>query len=137
MPLTICLYLWTLRAQLVFEGCKVPASNVLGRVNEGVGVMMSGLDLERLVLAAGPVGIMQVCLCVLEKSCEVHTRRAPGHVCPSSTLSSLQRSHSKMQASLDVATEYATQRKQFGQAIGEFQLIQGKLADMYRCVLLA
>ncbi|KAF5841387.1 isovaleryl-CoA dehydrogenase, partial [Dunaliella salina] len=80
-------------AELVFEDCQVPMSNVLGEVNGGVGVMMSGLDLERLVLAAGPVGIMQACL--------------------------------------DVAVPYATQRKQFGQAIGEFQLIQGRLANMY------
>ncbi|GFR52095.1 hypothetical protein Agub_g14605 [Astrephomene gubernaculifera] len=79
--------------ELVFEDCEVPASNVLGPVGGGVGVMMSGLDYERLVLAAGPCGLMA--------------------------------------AALDVALPYATQRKQFGQAIGEFQLIQAKLADMY------
>lgn len=79
--------------ELLFEGCEVPAENVLGEVNGGVKVLMSGLDYERLVLAAGPVGLMQ--------------------------------------AALDVALPYATQRKQFGQAIGEFQLIQGKLADMW------
>ncbi|KAG2482300.1 hypothetical protein HYH03_018764 [Edaphochlamys debaryana] len=79
--------------ELVFENCEVPAENVLGGVGRGTAVMMSGLDLERLVLAAGPCGLMA--------------------------------------AALDVALPYATQRKQFGQAIGEFQLIQGRLADMY------
>jgi len=79
--------------ELVFEDCRVPAANVLGAVNEGVKVLMSGLDFERVVLAAGPVGIMQACL--------------------------------------DVVTPYIHERKQFGQAIGEFQLVQGKLADMY------
>ncbi len=79
--------------ELVFENCKVPESNVLGQENRGVYVLMSGLDLERLVLAAGPVGLMQ--------------------------------------AACDVAFEYAHQRKQFGQLIGEFQLLQGKMADMY------
>ena len=80
-------------SELVFEECEVPAENVLGRVNEGVRVLMSGLDYERAVLAAGPLGIMQ--------------------------------------AALDVVVPYIHERKQFGQAIGEFQLIQGKLADMY------
>lgn len=79
--------------ELIFEDCEVPAENVLGGVNRGAQVLMSGLDYERLVLSAGPVGLMQACL--------------------------------------DVAIPYATQRKQFGQAIGQFQLIQGKLADMY------
>ncbi|KAG2427925.1 hypothetical protein HXX76_011912 [Chlamydomonas incerta] len=79
--------------ELVFENCEVPAENVLGGVGRGVAVMMSGLDYERLVLAAGPCGLMA--------------------------------------AALDAALPYATQRKQFGQAIGEFQLIQAKLADMY------
>jgi len=79
--------------ELIFEDCEVPAENILGGLNNGVRVMMSGLDYERLVLAAGPVGLMQACM--------------------------------------DVALPYSTQRKQFGQAIGEFQLIQGKLADMY------
>ncbi|GLC36997.1 hypothetical protein PLESTB_000170300 [Pleodorina starrii] len=79
--------------ELVFENCEVPAENVLGGVGRGVAVMMSGLDYERLVLAAGPCGLMA--------------------------------------AALDTALPYSTQRKQFGQAIGEFQLIQGKLADMY------
>eukprot|EP00877_Chromochloris_zofingiensis_P004391 jgi/Chrzof1/13953/Cz08g19070.t1 len=79
--------------ELLFENCEVPAENVLGGVNQGVKVLMSGLDYERLVLAAGPVGIMQSCL--------------------------------------DVAVPYSTQRKQFGTPIGQFQLIQGKLADMY------
>lgn len=79
--------------ELLFENCEVPAENVLGEVNGGVAVLMSGLDYERLVLAAGPLGLMQ--------------------------------------AAMDVALPYATQRKQFGKAIGEFQLIQGKLADMW------
>eukprot|EP00878_Enallax_costatus_P003346 GHUV01003554.1.p1 GENE.GHUV01003554.1~~GHUV01003554.1.p1 ORF type:complete len:439 (+),score=84.70 GHUV01003554.1:141-1457(+) len=79
--------------ELIFEDCEVPLENILGEENRGVAVLMSGLDYERLVLAAGPVGLMQACL--------------------------------------DVAVPYATQRKQFGQAIGNFQLIQGKLADMY------
>src|SRR6185312_2047440 len=80
-------------AELVFEDCEVPAENVLGQVDEGVRVLMSGLDFERAVLAAGPLGIMQ--------------------------------------AALDVVVPYIHDRKQFGQPIGEFQLIQGKLADMY------
>jgi isovaleryl-CoA dehydrogenase len=79
--------------ELVFEDCEVPEENVLGRVNDGVRVLMSGLDYERAVLAAGPLGIMQACL--------------------------------------DVVLPYVHERKQFGQAIGEFQLMQGKLADMY------
>jgi isovaleryl-CoA dehydrogenase len=78
---------------LFFENCRVPAENVLGRENEGVRVLMSGLDYERTVLAAGPVGIMQNCL--------------------------------------DVVEPYIHERKQFGRPIGEFQLIQGKIADMY------
>ncbi|MEQ8506296.1 MAG: isovaleryl-CoA dehydrogenase [Rhodospirillales bacterium] len=79
--------------ELVFEDCEIPAENVLGEVDGGVRVLMSGLDYERLVLAAGPVGIMQACM--------------------------------------DVVVPYVHDRKQFGQAIGEFQLMQGKLADMY------
>src|SRR5471030_1205636 len=79
--------------ELVFEDCEVPAENVLGPENGGAGVLMSGLDYERTVLAAGPLGIMQACL--------------------------------------DAVLPYVRERKQFGQAIGEFQLIQGKLADMY------
>jgi isovaleryl-CoA dehydrogenase len=79
--------------ELVFEDCEVPAENVLGKVNEGAKVLMSGLDYERVVLAAGPLGIMQACL--------------------------------------DVALPYVHERKQFGQPIGSFQLVQGKLADMY------
>ncbi len=78
---------------LVFEDCQVPAENILGRENGGVRVLMSGLDFERTVLAAGPVGIMQSCL--------------------------------------DVVLPYVHERKQFGRSIGEFQLMQGKLADMY------
>jgi isovaleryl-CoA dehydrogenase len=79
--------------ELVFKDCEVPACNVLGEVNGGVRVLMSGLDFERLVLAGGPLGIMAACL--------------------------------------DVALPYVHERKQFGQPIGEFQLMQGKLADMY------
>ena len=79
--------------ELVFEDCFVPAENVLGEVGRGVNVLMSGLDYERVVLAAGPLGIMAACL--------------------------------------DVVVPYVHERKQFGQPIGEFQLMQGKLADMY------
>jgi len=79
--------------ELVFEECRVPASNILGEPNEGVKVLMSGLDYERVVLSGGPVGIMQACM--------------------------------------DVVTPYIHERKQFGQYIGEFQLVQGKMADMY------
>jgi isovaleryl-CoA dehydrogenase len=79
--------------ELVFQDCEVPAENVLGDLNGGVKVLMSGLDYERAVLAAGPVGIMQ--------------------------------------AVMDNVVPYVHERKQFGQSIGEFQLIQGKLADMY------
>lgn len=79
--------------ELVFEQCEVPEENVLGEVNHGVGVLMRGLDYERTILAAGPVGIMQACL--------------------------------------DLVLPYIHQRKQFNQPIGTFQLMQGKLADMY------
>jgi isovaleryl-CoA dehydrogenase len=79
--------------ELVFEDCEVPIENVLGSENNGVNVLMSGLDYERAVLAAGPIGIMQACM--------------------------------------DVVIPYVHERKQFGKAIGEFQLMQGKLADMY------
>jgi isovaleryl-CoA dehydrogenase len=79
--------------ELVFEDCEVPAENILGKVGEGVRVLMSGLDYERVVLAAGPLGIMQ--------------------------------------AALDVVLPYVHDRKQFGEPIGSFQLVQGKLADMY------
>ncbi len=79
--------------ELVFQDCEVPADNVLGEIGKGVNVLMSGLDYERAVLAAGPLGIMQACM--------------------------------------DVVLPYVHERKQFGQAIGEFQLMQGKLADMY------
>jgi isovaleryl-CoA dehydrogenase len=79
--------------ELVFENCEVPTENVLGTPGQGVAVLMSGLDYERVVLAGGPLGIMQACL--------------------------------------DTVLPYLHQRKQFGQAIGEFQLMQGKLADMY------
>jgi len=80
-------------AELVFEDCEVPEENVMGPVGGGVGVLMSGLDYERAVLSAGPLGIMQACL--------------------------------------DVVLPYVRERKQFGQAIGSFQLMQGKVADMY------
>ncbi|WP_353255457.1 isovaleryl-CoA dehydrogenase [Hyphomonas sp.] len=79
--------------ELVFEDCEVPEENVMGPVGAGVRILMSGLDYERAVLAAGPTGIMQACL--------------------------------------DVVLPYIHDRKQFGQSIGEFQLVQGKLADMY------
>jgi isovaleryl-CoA dehydrogenase len=80
-------------SELVFEDVEVPEENVLGTVGGGVRVLMSGLDYERAVLAAGPVGIMQACM--------------------------------------DVVLPYVHERKQFGKPIGEFQLVQGKLADMY------
>jgi isovaleryl-CoA dehydrogenase len=79
--------------ELVFEDCEVPEENVLGLPGQGAEVLMSGLDYERAVLAAGPLGIMQSCL--------------------------------------DTVIPFLHQRKQFGQSIGEFQLMQGKLADMY------
>ncbi|WP_429039919.1 isovaleryl-CoA dehydrogenase [Aeromonas media] len=79
--------------ELVFDNCAVPAENLLGALHGGARVLMSGLDYERVVLAAGPLGIMQACM--------------------------------------DVVLPYVRERKQFGQAIGEFQLVQGKLADMY------
>jgi isovaleryl-CoA dehydrogenase len=79
--------------ELIFENCRVPAENILGEVHKGVYVLMSGLDLERLVLAAGPVGLMQ--------------------------------------AAVDVAFPYMHVRKQFGEYIGTFQLLQAKMADMY------
>ncbi len=79
--------------ELVFENVKVPASHILGQLDGGAKVLMSGLDYERAVLAAGPLGIMQACM--------------------------------------DAIVPYIHDRKQFGQPIGEFQLIQGKVADMY------
>jgi len=79
--------------ELVFEDCEVPEENVLGPENGGAGVLMSGLDYERTVLSAGPLGIMQACL--------------------------------------DQVLPYVRDRKQFGRAIGSFQLMQGKIADMY------
>jgi isovaleryl-CoA dehydrogenase len=80
-------------AELVFEECKVPFDNILGEEGKGVNVLMSGLDYERVVLAAGPLGIMA--------------------------------------AAMDVVMPYVHEREQFGQPIGTFQLMQGKLADMY------
>ncbi|MDP2411890.1 MAG: isovaleryl-CoA dehydrogenase [Pseudolabrys sp.] len=80
-------------SELVFTDCEVPEENVLGAVGNGVNVLMSGLDYERVVLAAGPLGIMQACM--------------------------------------DVVVPYVHQRQQFGQAIGRFQLVQAKIADMY------
>jgi isovaleryl-CoA dehydrogenase len=79
--------------ELVFQDCEVPEENIMGPLNKGVQILMSGLDYERAVLAAGPIGIMQACM--------------------------------------DVVLPYLHERKQFGQAIGEFQLMQGKIADMY------
>jgi len=79
--------------ELVFRDCEIPAENVLGEINKGVHVLMSGLDYERAVLAGGPIGVMQACM--------------------------------------DVVVPYMHDREQFGQPIGEFQLMQGKLADMY------
>ena len=80
-------------AELVFEDCEIPEENVMGPVGGGVGVLMSGLDYERAVLSAGPLGIMQACL--------------------------------------DIVLPYVRDRKQFGAPIGSFQLMQGKIADMY------
>lgn len=79
--------------ELVFENCEVPEENILGELGKGVYVLMSGLDYERLVLSAGPVGLMQ--------------------------------------NALDIAVDYCQTREQFGKKIGEFQLMQGKLSDMY------
>ena len=80
-------------SELVFEDCEVPAENVIGEPGQGVQVLMSGLDYERTVLAAGPLGIMRSCM--------------------------------------DIVLPYVHQRQQFGRPIGTFQLMQGKLADMY------
>ncbi len=79
--------------ELIFDNCEVPVENLLGEENHGVSILMSGLDFERAVLAAGPLGIMQACM--------------------------------------DIVVPYVHERKQFGKAIGEFQLMQGKIADMY------
>ncbi|HXN44965.1 MAG TPA: isovaleryl-CoA dehydrogenase [Xanthobacteraceae bacterium] len=79
--------------ELVFQDCEVPEENVLGKVNDGIRVLMSGLDYERAVLAAGPLGIMQACM--------------------------------------DAVLPYVHERKQFGEPIGSFQIMQAKLADMY------
>lgn len=80
-------------SELVFENCEVPVENILGTLNEGAKVLMTGLNYERLILAAGPIGIMQACL--------------------------------------DIVVPYTRDRKQFGKSIGEFQFIQGKMADIY------
>lgn len=80
-------------AELIFEDCEVPYENILGEENQGVTVLMSGLDYERVVLAAGPLGIMA--------------------------------------AAMDIVVPYVHEREQFGRPIGQFQLMQGKLADMY------
>jgi isovaleryl-CoA dehydrogenase len=79
--------------ELVFESCEIPQENVLGEVDQGVKVLMSGLNTERLVLSGGPIGLMQ--------------------------------------AALDIALPYARERKQFGEAIGSFGIMQAKIADMY------
>src|SRR6201999_1128224 len=83
-------------SELVFDGCEVPARNLLGAENQGVSVLMRGLDFERVVLSGGPLGIMA--------------------------------------EALDVAVPYVRERKQFGQAIGTVELVQGELADMYASV---
>ena len=83
--------------ELVFDDCEVPEENVLGRENDGARILMSGLDYERAVLAAGPLGIMAACM--------------------------------------DVVLPYVHDRQQFGQPIGEFQLMQGKVADMYSTMM--
>ncbi len=83
--------------ELVFENCEVPAENILGAVNEGAKVLMKGLNYERVILAAGPVGIMQACM--------------------------------------DVVMPYIHERKQFDKPIGEFELMQGKIADMYTTLM--
>jgi isovaleryl-CoA dehydrogenase len=80
-------------AELVFEDCEIPEENLMGEIDDGVRILMSGLDYERAVLAAGPLGLMQACL--------------------------------------DVVLPYVRERKQFGRPIGSFQLMQGKVADMY------
>lgn len=85
--------------ELIFEDCVVPEANVLGKLNQGTEVLMSGLDYERVVLAAGPLGIMRACL--------------------------------------DIALPYVRERKQFGKAIGEFELMQAKMADMYTGLMAA
>jgi isovaleryl-CoA dehydrogenase len=83
--------------ELVFENCRVPEENILGKKNQGAQVLMKGLNFERVVLAAGPVGIMQACF--------------------------------------DLVLPYVHERKQFGKAIGEFELIQAKMADMYTALM--
>lgn len=83
--------------ELVFENCRVPSENMLGELNRGANVLMSGLNYERVVLAAGPVGIMQACM--------------------------------------DLVIPYVHERKQFGRAIGEFELMQAKIADMYTALM--
>ena len=79
--------------ELIFQDCEVPEENILGGLNQGVRVLMSGLDYERVVLSGGPTGIMQACM--------------------------------------DIVIPYIHDREQFGKSIGEFQLVQGKIADMY------
>lgn len=79
--------------EIVFENMEIPEENILGELNKGVYVLMSGLDLERLVLSAGPVGLMQ--------------------------------------SAFDIAVDYCQTREQFGKKIGEFQIMQAKMADMY------
>jgi isovaleryl-CoA dehydrogenase len=83
--------------ELVFENCRVPAANMLGKENQGAKVLMRGLNYERVVLAAGPVGIMQACM--------------------------------------DMVLPYMHERKQFGKCIGEFEMMQAKLADMYTALM--
>ena len=83
-------------AELVFENCEVPVENILGSLNKGVNVLMSGLDYERAVLSGGPIGIMSSCW--------------------------------------DIVVPYIVERKQFGKPIGTFQLMQGKIDDMYTTI---
>jgi isovaleryl-CoA dehydrogenase len=83
--------------ELIFENCRVPVANVLGKVDKGANVLMSGLNYERVVLAAGPIGIMRACM--------------------------------------DLVLPYVHDRKQFGKSIGEFEIIQAKLADMYTALM--
>ena len=80
-------------SELIFDNCEVPEDNILGNSGDGASILMSGLDFERVVLAAGPLGIMA--------------------------------------SALDAVIPYTQERKQFGKSIGQFQLIQGKIADMY------
>src|SRR5215212_10330670 len=106
--------------ELVFTDCEVPAESMLGEEGKGVEVLMSGLDFERAVLAAGPLGLMQAAFDLVLPY--VHERKQFGQPIGSLKL---------MQAAFDLVLPYVHERKQFGQPIGSFQLMQGKLAGMY------